>query len=279
MGLVAENDPQITADAPGPSAAQLRAELDALGGSAPPEADRLQLEGLLQARLAVLEGIDRGALLDLAAWSGLSPAQASAANVDLVRQILRSSPGRIEELSLRGLRALGRIREIPGAEEMSREELERRLRPEEGFWAQVRRRRRQLVGSLLERALAGTEGPEPGPKPHPPTEESLRKRIERQGVVTGIAQSLRGAADEYIAQKLDEIEQRIDAKLAEIEARLEEWRDREIATRLRLLKITLLFAIVVALISVGYDAVRLRMAAPPPPAASAPPPAAEPEQP
>lgn len=253
------------------SVSELRARLNALGVSPEADATAAQLEALLRERLGLIEGLDRGAVLDLAAWYGLDRNESAGANVDIVRTIPGRAPGKIEELSLRGLRALAWLRNLPRAAEASREELERELRPDEGFWAQVRRHRRKIVGSLLERALAGEMPKQPSrDKSEPTREEGIRHRIERQGVVGGITQTLRGAADEYIAEKLDEIEKRIDDKLGEIENRLEEWRDREIANRLRLLKMTLLFAIVVALLSVGYDVVRLRLAEPP--AAAAPPP-------
>ncbi len=53
--------------------------------------------------------------------------------------------------------------------------------------------------------------------------------------------------------KLDEIELRIDQKLNEIDQRLAEWRDREVANRLRILKITLGFTVVVAVLSLLYN--------------------------
>ena len=75
-------------------------------------------------------------------------------------------------------------------------------------------------------------------------------------MVGGIAQKLRGAADQYIHEKLDEIELRIDRKLDEIDQRLAEWRDQEIKNRLRLIKITLITAIIVAVISLAYDYIK-----------------------
>ena len=74
----------------------------------------------------------------------------------------------------------------------------------------------------------------------------------------GIAQKLRGAADQYVHEKLDEIERRIDCKLDEIDGRLNEWRDREVRNRLRIIKITLITAILVAIISLGYDYLKSR---------------------
>ncbi len=95
-----------------------------------------------------------------------------------------------------------------------------------------------------------------------PEEEgpSLRQQIETEGVVGGIARKLRGVADDYVREKLDEIELRIDGKLDEIDQRLGEWRDREVGNRLRILKLTLFFSILVALFSLGYDCLSGRVA-------------------
>lgn len=78
-----------------------------------------------------------------------------------------------------------------------------------------------------------------------------------------VVDKLRGAADDYIAAKLDEIELRVDAKLEEINSQIDqktealldqlrELRDRELRHRLRLLKITLIFTVIIAALSLGY---------------------------
>ncbi len=51
---------------------------------------------------------------------------------------------------------------------------------------------------------------------------------------------------------MEEIETRIDYKLDEIDERLAEWRNRELANRLRMIKITLIFSVVIALLSFLY---------------------------
>jgi hypothetical protein len=90
--------------------------------------------------------------------------------------------------------------------------------------------------------------------------ESAYKRVR---VLHDMAEKLRGAADNYIAVKLDEIEARVDAKLDHVEERIDhkivelheqlrQMRDRELRHRLRLLKITLVFTVLVALLSLGY---------------------------
>lgn len=91
--------------------------------------------------------------------------------------------------------------------------------------------------------------------PESPAAGTLRDHIAEQGVVGGIAHRLRSVADDYVREKLDEIENRIDHKLDEIDARLAEWRDKEIANRLRILKITLVVSVLVALLSLGYNVV------------------------
>lgn len=94
----------------------------------------------------------------------------------------------------------------------------------------------------------------------PAKTEDSDKRI---GVLHGVAERLRGAADSYIAAKLDEIEARVDAKLDHIEERIDvkiaelnkqlaELRDQELRHRLRILKITLILTVIVAAISLAY---------------------------
>lgn len=93
-----------------------------------------------------------------------------------------------------------------------------------------------------------------------------REMHQRVNVLHNVAEKLRGAADSYIAAKLDEIEARVDEKLDNIERRIDEkivelheqlaeMRDRELRHRLRLLKITLIFMVIVALLSLGYKVV------------------------
>lgn len=85
----------------------------------------------------------------------------------------------------------------------------------------------------------------------------------RVRMLHGVTETLRGAADEYLAAKLDEIEARVDEKLDEIEARLDrkvreihtqlgELRDQEIRHRLRILRLTLIFTVLVAALSLVY---------------------------
>jgi hypothetical protein len=207
-------------------------------------------------RQALLVELDRDALLDVVVWMR-RPVRRSASKEVLAKEIARSDRTGFEGLSERGLWALARLRGVEPLEGEPRELLQRRLVASDGLWSRIRRRRRQWVGRMVVRMMSsGPDEPEDYqflPEEGPPT---LREEIEEQGVVGGIARRLRGVADDYVREKLDEIERRIDHKLDEIDHRLAEWRDREIANRLRILKITLVFTILVALISLVYSYVR-----------------------
>jgi hypothetical protein len=88
-------------------------------------------------------------------------------------------------------------------------------------------------------------------------DRSIKEEIEESGLFGGIASRVKKTADQYINQKLDEIESRIDRKLDEIDRRLAEWRDKEIANRLRILKITLWASVIVASLSLIYSYVKV----------------------
>lgn len=224
----------------------------------------------IQHRTALLNTLDRDALLDLAAWCG-AKIDDDPTTVELIRRCDVRRRDDLEDLSFRGLQTLAQLSDVAFPFEANREDLLRLLRqkrPAGGWWSSVRRRRRQILASLLHRALdsieeGGPARPSEGAGPAQPAKPSLKEHIQQKGVVGGIAHRLRGVADDYVAQKLDEIELRIDRKLDQIDLRLAEWRDREIANRLRILKITLMVSILVAAVSLGYDYVRSRMSAEP----------------
>src|SRR5207253_9662788 len=95
------------------------------------------------------------------------------------------------------------------------------------------------------------------PKVAPPRPATIKEEIEESGLFGGIAGRIKKTADAYINQKLDEIEARIDRKLDEIDRRLGEWRDKEIANRIRILKITLWASVIVAAVSLIYSYVKV----------------------
>ncbi|MGD0540849.1 MAG: hypothetical protein ABSB33_04950, partial [Tepidisphaeraceae bacterium] len=81
---------------------------------------------------------------------------------------------------------------------------------------------------------------------------SIKDEIEESGLFGGISNRIKKSADQYLNQKLDEIEARIDRKLDEIDRRLAEWRDKEIANRIKILKITLWASVIVGIFSLIY---------------------------
>jgi hypothetical protein len=125
------------------------------------------------------------------------------------------------------------------------------------------------LGRLVESATSG--GPDPPQEPNADTEQEFHAGHRRLSALHQVTEKLRGAADNYITVKLDEIEARVDLKLDEIERRIDEkitslhrqvreMRDQELRHRLRLLKITLIFTVIVALLSLGYKWLSIVMA-------------------
>src|SRR5581483_5614512 len=114
-------------------------------------------------------------------------------------------------------------------------------------------KRNTWLGGIIGRYVLGPQAdvePSEEYKFLPPDKRAptLRDEIEERGLIGGLTGRLRGAADDYVREKLDEIERRIDRKLDEIDRRLSEWRDRELTNRLRIMKITLVASVIVALI-------------------------------
>ncbi len=226
---------------------------------------RAELVQRVSRRRRLLDELDRDALLDVVKWAR-RPVRDGASRETLASEIAQIDKTAYEGLSRRGLRTLARLRDLKASESDNTEAIIERLHKADGFWKRLHRKRRSLIGSWLAKIVDdGTAaGDEPGP-PEGGTQfaggsdavddpsASLKRDIEDRGIVGGLANRLRGAADEYIKVKLDEIEQRIDDKLNEIDQRLAEWRDREIANRLKILRITLAFTVVVALLSLGYN--------------------------
>jgi len=220
---------------------------------------RIELLRVIRERQALLLELPREALLDVVVWARI-PVRRSASKELLAKRIATVTRTRYEGLSDPGLRALARLRGLSATADEPRGDIERRLRAAEGLFGKLRRRRRSLVGSLISGLLESA--PVNGAYQFLPEDDDARswkQTIEDAGVVGGIAQKIRGAADRYIYEKLDEIERRIDHKLDTIDRRLEEWRDREVVNRLRIVKITLAATLVVAILSLGYDYTKRRL--------------------
>jgi hypothetical protein len=132
-----------------------------------------------------------------------------------------------------------------------------------GFFQQIKTAGRDLASVALGKLIEPPTPPIETEGPQAPPVDTDDRSHWKVSMLHSAAERLRGAADTYIAAKLDEIEalvdaklnnveQRIDAKIVELHQQLREMRDRELRHRLRLLKITLIFTVLVAVLSLGY---------------------------
>jgi hypothetical protein len=230
---------------------------------------RERLVGAVYERRQMIAAMDREAMLDVVRW-GRRPVAANASKEQLALEIARLTSMRFDGLSLRGLVVLAVMRGVDLKGDETEPVLRRKLKRQEGLFSKLNRKRRAWLGSIVSNML-GDEAqpdyqflpPQQGTAPTqtattaPPAAGSIKEEIEESGLFGGLASRVKRTADVYLNQKLDEIEARIDRKLDEIDRRLAEWRDKEVANRIRILKITLWASVIVSLISLIYLYVRV----------------------
>lgn len=238
---------------------ELTAYAAKLGVAHARDAAQGELLRLIRTRRELLLELDRQALLDICVWAR-RPVRESAGREELAGEIATVRKMRFDGLSDGGLYALCRLNLLPVTSQDSRGKMIRLLKKSESWGKYLTRKRRRLVGSLIGKILAppaqDTREEAADYQFLPEDNRPLKQQIEEEGVVGGLTRRIKGVADDYVREKLDEIEQRIDSKLDEIDRRMGEWRDREIRNRLKIVKITLLASIVVALLSLGYNYVK-----------------------
>jgi hypothetical protein len=237
-----------------------------------------ELVSAIHGRRQLIASLEREALLDIVRW-GRRPVPINATNEQLAHEALRIKSMRFDGLSERGLVALSRLRGVEVTDGEPVPAVIKKLKKKEGIFAKLNRKRRAMLGAIVSNmigeddksaeyqflppsgdgaqstsatAAAAAPTTAPGTIP-PPRERTIKEEIEESGLFGGIATRVKKTADQYINQKLDEIESRIDRKLDEIDRRLAEWRDKEIANRLRILKITLWASVIVAALSLVYS--------------------------
>ena len=231
---------------------------------------RQHLVAAIHTRRQLIAQMDRDAMLDAIRW-GRRPVAANASKEQLALEIARIRSMRFSGLSRRGLIVLAQLRGANVTGEEQTPIVIKRLKARESLSEKFGRKRRAAIGAIVHGIIGGgeeeeadyqflpptndrraTDDPGPaGPKP-PPRRASLKQQIEESGLFGGLANRAKQTADSYLNQKLDEIEARIDRKLDEIDRRLAEWRDKEIANRIRILKITLWASVIVAALSLVY---------------------------
>jgi hypothetical protein len=214
-------------------------------------------------RRQMIASLDREAMLDVIKW-GRRPVTFNATKEQIAQEIARINSMRFGGLSQRGLAVLAKMRGVAVSDNDSVPMLIRRLKRQEGLFAKLNRKRRAFLGTLVSNMIGEEPAgdyqflpPPPSSSPASPVASAppptLKQEIEESGLIGGIAGRIKKSADSYVNQKLDEIEARIDRKLDEIDRRLAEWRDKEIANRIRILKITLWASVIVAAVSLIYS--------------------------
>jgi hypothetical protein len=233
---------------------------------------RQHLVTALHERRQLIAAMDREAMMDVIKW-GRRPVTANATKEQIAQEIVRIRSMKFIGLSHRGLVSLARMRGVPATLEDPIPIIIRRLKKQEGLFAKLNRKRRSFLGSIVSN-MVGEDAPASEYQFLPPTagagpssgrtdtvtpnpSGTLKDEIEESGLFGGIAGRIKKSADAYVNQKLDEIESRIDRKLDEIDRRLAEWRDREIANRIRILKITLWASVIVGALSLIYSYVKV----------------------
>lgn len=226
-----------------------------------------ELVAALHQRRQLIAQMDREAMLDVVKW-GRRPIPANATKEQIAREIPRARSMRFAGLSARGLIVLAMLRDVPVTGKETIPDLVKKLKKQEGIFTKLNRKRRAFIGSLVSN-LIGEQPADANYQFLPPQPESgrsgaggaagatIKQDIEESGLFGGIAGRIRKSADQYLNQKLDEIEARIDRKLDEIDRRLTEWRDKEIANRIRILKITLWASVIVAALALVYSYVKV----------------------
>jgi hypothetical protein len=234
---------------------------------------RQHLVVAIHERRQMIAAMDRDAMLDVIKW-GRRPVTFNANKEQIAQEIARCRSMKFAGLSHRGLIVLAQLRGIPVTPEDPVPALIKKLKKQEGLFSKLNRKRRAMIGSIVGKMVgddpSATDyqflpppqgaGPATGPSPAPgapPPAGTIKDEIEESGLFGGIAGRIKKSADAYVNQKLDEIESRIDRKLDEIDRRLAEWRDKEIANRLRILKITLWASVIVGVLSLIYSYIQI----------------------
>ena len=238
---------------------QIRSEAEKLGADTSPAAIRTELLKALHDQRRRIVAMDEEVMSGVLAWAGVLPGPAAAGEglaarkERLARAIVKINTMRFAGLSHEGLKVLAILRGVPVRGDEPVPVLIEYLRASEGMLAKLGRKRRSIMGFLAEKLVGDTPRPPAADAgPAPAGSKRLKHEIEDQGLLGGIANRLRKSADGYVQEKLDEIEARIDRKLDEIDSRLSDWRDKEIANRIRIIKITLWATVVISALSLLY---------------------------
>ncbi len=172
-----------------------------------------ELTKRLALRREQIESLDWGGLMDIMTWAK-HPVPTRPNKLAVAQIILAHNRGHYQGLSHKGLVSLAILRNVKIKNKDSARKIMSRLRRSEGIWGYVLRKRDKWVGSVLSN-LVDAEPQIKGPDGSANQLEdlTLQEHIEQKGLIEGLGSGLRGAADGYIGEKMQEIEDRIDYKL------------------------------------------------------------------
>lgn len=242
---------------------ELAALAEDLGLDATRYKTRQLLVAALHERRQLIASLDRDAMLDVVRW-GRRPVALNASRDQIALEIARIRSMKFSGLSHRGLIALSLLRGLAVTEADPVPVLVKKLKRQEGIFSKINRKRRAVLGSMVAKVMGDNDTasdyqflPPTSGATGPGKAGSIKDEIEDAGLFGGLTNRIKKSADSYLNQKLDEIESRIDRKLDEIDRRLAEWRDKEIANRIRILKITLWASVIVGLFTLVYAYVKV----------------------
>jgi hypothetical protein len=232
--------------------------------------NRQALVAAIHERRQMIAAMDREAMLDVVRW-GRRAVPSNASKEQLALEIARIKSMRFNGLTPQGLVALAVMRGVMIRGDEDVPAMVRKLKRQEGFFTKLNRKRRAMIGSMVSNMLGDADSQhdyqflppqqtgtsQSTAAPSSSSSANIKEEIEESGLFGGIASRVKRTADSYLNQKLDEVEARIDRKLDEIDRRLAEWRDKEVANRLRILKITLWASVIVAALSLIYSYIKV----------------------
>lgn len=219
-------------------------------------------------RRTLIASLDRDAMMDVMTWAH-RPIASNMSRDAMAIEIVKVKSMRFAGLSQRGLVALAKLRGVEVRPDDSTPQIIAKLKGHEGLFAKLARKRRAWMGKMVSKMIGEVEEESPALRDEPispdtatgaaAAERRLRDEIEESGLIAGLTSRVRKTADTYLNQKLDEIEARIDRKLDEIDRRLAEWRDKEVANRIRILKISLWATVAVGAVTLVISYIRVYM--------------------
>lgn len=229
---------------------ELRGRAEDIGLEAPKKEHRVDLIARVRARQEVIDGVSRQELAGILRWAGEEVKDFHAKEL-LVRKFYRVNFKRTAGLGSEQVRIVARLHQLEFDERTTDEELARAVEAHAKRWTDVLKRAGGRVVGFIARQVAGDR--RGGDEMESPEEPEARVS---EGLKKGFKAALRFSMDDYITEKLDEIETRIDRKLDELDRKMDDWRAREVRHRLRIIRYTIVATVIVAVISILYKYIR-----------------------